>query len=87
MYVGISRRYGRNFMSSSTDAAYVGVPIVEHSGLNVIGGYILCNFGLKYIPTNSGLVAFSFCSSMVAMVEYWRCVWSTIVIVLLVIVM
>ena len=57
-------------MSSSTDAAYVGVPIVEHSGLNVIEGYILCIFGLKYILANAGSGLLISCMSILAKVVY-----------------
>ena len=67
-------------MSSNTDTAYVGVPIVEHSGLSVIGGYILCSLGLKYILANSGLGTFSFCNSIFERVECLSCVWLVIVV-------
>ena len=56
-------------MSSSTEAAYVDVPTVEHTGLSVIGGYGLCSFGLKYILAKVGLGFDICCSSIFAMVD------------------
>ena len=74
MYVGMCCKYGCSFMSKNTDTAFAGVLFVEHSGLSVIGWYILCSFGLKYILANAGFSTSSFCNSILDMVEYSNCV-------------